>query len=207
MKQLYDNTVLTDENYDNAMRKANAKLTDAMQNAYTNRANTANLNSIYPQFDIDPASGGMIDITDPKAFYADPNYQDPQSHLDNYTETIDKLRKANVPEGYTGDTAGRNKHLANAALNATAMIPGVGQIATATKAGKTVAAATKAKTLSKTAGLVGDDVASTAANVGGKFKGVPPLLCLLPAILYNSNVPSVFKSVKAVSPFSASTLA
>jgi hypothetical protein len=98
MKQLYDNTVLTDENYDNAMRKANAKLTGAMQNAYTNRANTANLNSIYPQFDIDPASGGMIDITDPKAFYADPNYQDPQSHLDNYTETIDKLRKANVPE-------------------------------------------------------------------------------------------------------------
>lgn len=31
------------------------------------------------------------------------------------------------------------------ALNATAMIPGVGQIATATKAGKGVAAATKAK--------------------------------------------------------------
>tara|TARA_Y100001937_G_scaffold11_2_gene33 strand:+ start:4109 stop:7609 length:3501 start_codon:yes stop_codon:yes gene_type:complete len=71
--------------------------------------------------------------------------------------------------GFTGDTEARNKHLGNMALNATAMIPGVGQIATATKAGKGVAAATKAKTISKTAGLIGDDVASTAANVGGKY--------------------------------------
>jgi hypothetical protein len=97
-KSLYDNTVLTDENYDNALRKANAKLTKTMQNAYTNRANTANLNSIYPQFDIDPASGGMINITDPKAFYADSNYQDPKTHLENYTKTIDELKRMKVPE-------------------------------------------------------------------------------------------------------------
>ena len=98
MKQLYDNTVLTDENYDNAIRKANAKLTGAMQNAYTNRANTANLNSIYPQFDIDPASGGMINITDPKAFYADPNYKDPETSLANYTKTINSLKEAGIPQ-------------------------------------------------------------------------------------------------------------
>ena len=97
-KSLYDNTVLTDENYDNALRKANAKLTKSMQNAYTNRANTANLNSIYPQFDIDPASGGMINITDPKAFYADSNYQDPKTHLQNYTSTIDELKRSGVPD-------------------------------------------------------------------------------------------------------------
>lgn len=97
-KSLYDNTVLTDENYDNALRKANAKLTKSMQNAYTNRANTANLNSIYPQFDIDPASGGMINITDPKGFYADPNYQDPKTYLQNYTKTIDELKRMKVPE-------------------------------------------------------------------------------------------------------------
>ena len=97
-KSLYDNTVLTDENYDNALRKANAKLTKAMQNAYTNRANTANLNSIYPQFDIDPASGGMINITDPKAFYADPNYQDPKTYMENYTATIDELKRMKVPQ-------------------------------------------------------------------------------------------------------------
>jgi len=97
-KSLYDNTVLTDENYDNALRKANAKLTKSMQNAYTNRANTANLNSIYPQFDIDPRSGGMINITDPKAFYADSNYQDPKTYLTNYTETINELKRSGVPE-------------------------------------------------------------------------------------------------------------
>ena len=91
-KQLYDNTVLVEENYDNALRKANAAITAQLQNAYTNRANTANLNSIYPQFDIDPASGGIINITDPKAFYADPNYVDPKNAVQQYAD----LRKAYV---------------------------------------------------------------------------------------------------------------
>ena len=83
-KQLYDNTVLVEENYDNALRKANAAITQQLQNAYTNRANTANLNSIYPQFDIRPETGGIIDITDPKSFYADPNYTDPKSSIAAY---------------------------------------------------------------------------------------------------------------------------
>ena len=65
LKQLYDNTVLTEENYDNALRKANANITTQLQNTYTNMANTANLNSIYPQFDISAANAGLINITDP----------------------------------------------------------------------------------------------------------------------------------------------
>jgi len=69
----------------------------------------------------------------------------------------------------TGDDDAYKKHRNAAALNAVAMIPGVGQIATATKAGKTLGAATKYKTLTKTAGLIGDDAAATAANVGGKY--------------------------------------
>ncbi len=101
LKQLYDNTVLTEENYDNALRKANAAVTAQLQNAYTNRANTANLNSIYPQFDIDPASGGMVNITDPKAFYADPSAasaQDAANYDQRYAETIEMLRTNEVPE-------------------------------------------------------------------------------------------------------------
>ena len=89
-KQLYDNTVLVEENYDNALRKANAAITAQLQNAYTNRANTANLNSIYPQFDIDPASGGIIDITDPKKFHSDPNYTDPKTAIGEYASQRDE---------------------------------------------------------------------------------------------------------------------
>ncbi len=98
LKQLYDNTVLTEENYDNSLRKANAAITAQVQNAYTNRANTANLNSIYPQFDIDPSSGGMLTNVNNKTFHADPNYVDPKTYDDNYAKQIEMLRKNKVPE-------------------------------------------------------------------------------------------------------------
>ncbi len=90
-KQLYDNTMLTEQNYDNALRQANAAVTKQLQNAYTNRANTANLNSIYPNFNIDPNSGGLIDITNPKEFYKDPNYVSQQTSIDNYLTERKKL--------------------------------------------------------------------------------------------------------------------
>lgn len=90
-KQLYDNTMLTEQNYDNALREANAQITKQLQNAYTNRANTSNLNSIYPNFNIDPTTGGLIDITNPKAFYSDPNYVSPQTSIDNYLIERKKL--------------------------------------------------------------------------------------------------------------------
>ena len=98
LKQLYDNTVLTEENYDNSLRKANAAITAQVQNAYTNRANTANLNSIYPQFDIDPSSGGMLTNVNNKTFHADPNYVDPATYDDSYAKQIEMLRKNKVPE-------------------------------------------------------------------------------------------------------------
>ena len=98
LKQLYDNTVLTEENYDNSLRKANAAVTAQLQNAYTNMANTANLNSIFPQFDISAANAGLINITDYKAFHADPNYVDPKTHMEEYTETIRQLKDLDVPE-------------------------------------------------------------------------------------------------------------
>ena len=98
LKQLYDNTVLTEENYDNSVRKANAAITKQVQAAYTNRANTANLNSIYPQFDIDPSSGGMLANVNNKTFHADPNYVDPTTYDENYAKQIEMLRTNKVPE-------------------------------------------------------------------------------------------------------------
>ena len=83
--------MLTEQNYDNALRESNAAITKQLQNAYTNRANTSNLNSIYPNFNIDPTTGGMIDITNPKAFYAQDNYVDPVSARDQYAKDYNYL--------------------------------------------------------------------------------------------------------------------
>tara|TARA_R100000329_G_scaffold78055_1_gene67008 strand:- start:65 stop:619 length:555 start_codon:yes stop_codon:yes gene_type:complete len=63
LKKLYDDTMLVEQNYDNAISKANTELTKQIQNAYTNRADTYNLNTLYPQFNIDPRSGGLIEVT------------------------------------------------------------------------------------------------------------------------------------------------
>ena len=84
---------MVEENYDNALRKANAAITQQLQNAYTNRANTANLNSIYPQFNITPETGGIIEITDPKSFYADPNYTDPKSNAQQYIKEREEWKE------------------------------------------------------------------------------------------------------------------
>jgi hypothetical protein len=43
----------------------------------------------YPQFDIDPTTGGIIDITDPKAFY--PQQQDQESLLEKQLGVLEKL--------------------------------------------------------------------------------------------------------------------
>ena len=46
LKGLYDNTIRTDENYDNSVRKVNAKIATALQNGYTNRAYTATIDEL-----------------------------------------------------------------------------------------------------------------------------------------------------------------
>jgi len=97
LKELYNNTNLTEENYDNQLRAANEVITKRMQEAYTNRANTDNLNKLYPQFDIDPSTGGLINITDPKAFYAHLNKD--QSEFDKRLNKLNKLdEKGWIPE-------------------------------------------------------------------------------------------------------------
>jgi hypothetical protein len=47
------------------------------------------LNKLYPQFDIDPSTGGLINITDPKAFYAHLNKD--QSEFDRKLTKLNKL--------------------------------------------------------------------------------------------------------------------
>tara|TARA_R110002020_G_scaffold29814_1_gene94167 strand:- start:26502 stop:29702 length:3201 start_codon:yes stop_codon:yes gene_type:complete len=66
MKKLYDDTTMTEQNYDNALKEANAEVTKQMQNMYTNRAYTHNLNQLYPEFNVHPQTGGLA-IFDPTA--------------------------------------------------------------------------------------------------------------------------------------------
>ena len=62
--------ILVDQNYDNAKNELNMEIADAHANAWTNRANTYNLNTLTPNYNIGAGSGGIIDITNQKDFYA-----------------------------------------------------------------------------------------------------------------------------------------
>jgi hypothetical protein len=69
-KVYMDAVNLVDQNYDNAKNKLKVELADAHANAWTNRANTYNLNTLTPNYNVDPSTGGTIDITNPKSFFA-----------------------------------------------------------------------------------------------------------------------------------------
>jgi hypothetical protein len=69
-KVYMDAVNLVDQNYDNAKNKLRVELADAHANAWTNRANTYNLNTLTPNYNVDPSDGGSINITNPKSFFA-----------------------------------------------------------------------------------------------------------------------------------------
>ena len=68
--KLYDDTMRTEQSYDNAMAQADMAITRQLQNAFTNRANTYNMNTLYDQYNVDPMSGGAIEFTNPRDPYA-----------------------------------------------------------------------------------------------------------------------------------------
>lgn len=56
-------TAVVNQQYDNFQRQKRNDLTNLVANAYTNRADTDLLNDLYPQYSIDPSTGGMGDFT------------------------------------------------------------------------------------------------------------------------------------------------
>lgn len=80
--QLYDDTMkveenaLTEENFDRE------QYAEALSNAYTNMANTYNMNTLYDNFNIDPTTGGMVYFTNPNALA--PSRSASQNKLDRY---------------------------------------------------------------------------------------------------------------------------
>jgi hypothetical protein len=56
--RLYDKTVLTNQNFDNAKAMARQNLRGSFIDAITNRAQTQALNTIFPQYHVNPLTGG-----------------------------------------------------------------------------------------------------------------------------------------------------
>ena len=117
LKKLYDNTVLTEQNYDNSLRKANAEITKQMQNMYTNAANTYNMNTLYPNFNVMPGTGGFIDIVNPKEFNKDPNYRSSGDATDQYVEFYRDMVLEGVPEDNIPNFNTWNKNFNNQSTN------------------------------------------------------------------------------------------
>jgi hypothetical protein len=79
--KLYDDTMkveqnaLIEENFDRE------QYADALASAYTNMANTYNMNTLYDNFNVDPTTGGMMYFTNPTALDPSPNYQSSKMNL------------------------------------------------------------------------------------------------------------------------------
>lgn len=64
--QLYDKYTVANQQFDNSRNMARQKLRQDYINAITNRMNTYNLNTLYPQYAIDPSTGGPRIFRNPK---------------------------------------------------------------------------------------------------------------------------------------------
>jgi len=120
--QLYDKTAIANEQFDASKTAARQNVRNQYLQAISNRANTYNLNTLYPQYAVDPLSGGMIDFTHgaditPDASESPDIMKLAQSYLEKYpsfttAQAYDAAKltlglgkssaNAGAPEGYPG---------------------------------------------------------------------------------------------------------
>jgi hypothetical protein len=81
----YDKTVIANQQYDNAKRTANAEINQQATNAITNNAMTQVLNTLYPEFAINPAIGGGLSFV--------PNQRSLSGSSQQSQPSIESLRK------------------------------------------------------------------------------------------------------------------
>jgi len=67
-KELYDDTMKVEQRYLDEKNFDREQLADLVANAYTNAANTYNLNTLYDYYNIDPSTGGFINMVDSRIF-------------------------------------------------------------------------------------------------------------------------------------------
>ena len=91
--KLYDDTMkveqnaLIEENFDRE------QYADSLASAYSNMANTYNMNTLYDNYNIDPTTGGMMYFTNPKAL--DPSRSNAQSKMEEYTNFLNTFEQQN----------------------------------------------------------------------------------------------------------------
>ena len=88
-----DGTNLALQNYMDEKNLDREQFADLYANAVTNRANTYNLNTLIPYFDIDPRSGGMVQNVDTAGLFKPAKPEDPFAKLEQLTNYA-KLAKA-----------------------------------------------------------------------------------------------------------------
>jgi len=81
-QDLYDKTTIANQQYDNAKREAATALREAFKTGLTNRAKAQALNTLYPNYQVDPTTGGFVTFTPdpnkklkPSSGYTNPNFQ------------------------------------------------------------------------------------------------------------------------------------
>jgi hypothetical protein len=73
--QLADKYTILNQQFDNANAQARQNIRQSYIDAITNRANTANMNSLFPQYAVDPSTGGFVNFTgDPNRIVPNKNY-------------------------------------------------------------------------------------------------------------------------------------
>tara|TARA_R100001460_G_scaffold89822_2_gene131350 strand:- start:4748 stop:7150 length:2403 start_codon:yes stop_codon:yes gene_type:complete len=92
-KEIVDGTNLAVQNYMDERNLDREQFADLYANAVTNRANTYNLNTLTPYYDIDPRTGGMVMNVDTAGLFKPVQPSDPYAQIDKLSKYA-KLAKA-----------------------------------------------------------------------------------------------------------------
>lgn len=103
-----DQVATLNQNYDNAKNQAREEWTQALSDAYTNRAKTQALNSLYPQYHVDPSTGGYIDFVKGKNMIANENALYAQQDLELFAKFMEEHPGINPQAAATVWTKGKN---------------------------------------------------------------------------------------------------
>jgi hypothetical protein len=92
---LYDKNVIANQQFDNSKRQAAANLRQQYNNAVTNRWKTDALNQLYPNYQVDPSTGGMM------AYTPTQKEVNPTKEMDDI-EYVRKLEEAGLSQDVIG---------------------------------------------------------------------------------------------------------
>ena len=93
--RLFDKNTIANQQFDNALKAGRANLREAYNTALTNRAKTDALNQMYPNYQVDPTTGGLVAYT-PTDKTVDPGEDEMTAReyadsLSGYTPEMQKL--------------------------------------------------------------------------------------------------------------------